>query len=90
MLHEKKRHAVPDIDIVTLSPIFEERIVEDEEGAQRTMMFVKAREATLGSSEMVWPSKLHKLTAGLGESEKLRVGILCRGTIRYIAWAHPL
>ncbi|MDB4993690.1 MAG: hypothetical protein JWM74_1122 [Myxococcaceae bacterium] len=90
VLHEKKRRVRPDIDVVTLSPIFDERIVEDEEGAQRTMMFVKAREAALGSTEMVWPSKLHKLTAELGESEKLRVGILCRGTTRYIAWAHPL
>ncbi len=88
--HVRKRHAAPNIEIVRVSPIFEERLVEDEEGAARTMVFVKARDATLGETEMVWPSKLHPLMSTLGESERLRVGILSRGTFRYIAWAHPI
>jgi hypothetical protein len=90
LVRARARRAPPEIEIVTLLPTFEERVVEDAEGAQRILTYVKAREPAQGGGEMVWPSKLSTLSATLGAGEQLRVGVVRRGALRFIGWAHPV
>lgn len=85
----KQKHRPPKIEILVIEPRFVDKTVLDDDGAERNYKYLRD---TSGRDAREWqiPSKLHPLLATLKNGERLRVGLVTRNAVEYLAWAYPL
>lgn len=84
-----RARARPEIEVMTIVPVFTERTKTDADDVPYTFRVVTARGGPASPDELVWPSRLHAIGETLAGGERVRVGVVRRDGSRYIAWAHP-